>query len=641
MAVVQISRIQIRRGQAQTGTGLPQLASGEMAWAVDTQELYIGNGSVAEGAPAVGNTKIVTQNDLTAQGNLLGLVQYAYKATDSTIVTGPNVNSQITRSIQARFDDQVNTAEFGATGNGVTDDTVALQRAVNQLFLNVTKSSATNLDGTPLIAAAKTRVTLTIPPGIYLTTSPLYIPSYATLVGAGADKTFIYYNPVITIQGSTINNSAVLSTTSASAYLLGATVVGTGIPANTVVSSVIAGASITLNKTATVSSGATLNTFTVTPAQPAIQLVNDASTAGNPSSISNTLGTTQPKGITISDLSIRVTTGLNTCIQLDAAKECVFENINLRGATAFSSFNAQSCGITLNAVSNIVTSDSNKFKNIKLDGFSYGVFAKGDILNNTFDNINTSDCYTGFGLGIGANGSTVGQQYGPRQTTISNSKFSNIKRQAVFINLGTGNATTNCKYINVGNNGGSNASASQYPQVWFNTFGNSSLNDQSDRAGDLSTSNLSHPYVPEVAGHAYYKSFGQQQILLGQVINPVMAFRLPVSTDQNGTPIGSINYEIEYFYQSISNNFTRRGIITISANIDSRVIQLSDEYDFAGTDPNNQNSIQLSFSASFLDQTGGNYVGGAGQVPYSISVKYQNLLTSDAGYFNYTYFTAL
>jgi len=37
MAVVQISRIQVRRGQKNTGTGLPQLASGELAWAVDTQ----------------------------------------------------------------------------------------------------------------------------------------------------------------------------------------------------------------------------------------------------------------------------------------------------------------------------------------------------------------------------------------------------------------------------------------------------------------------------------------------------------------------------------------------------------------------------------------------------------------------------
>jgi hypothetical protein len=83
MAVVQISRIQVRRGQKNTGTGLPQLASGELAWAVDTQELFIGNGSVSEGAPYVGNSKILTTND-----NILDLFeQYQYKQTDPTIRT--------------------------------------------------------------------------------------------------------------------------------------------------------------------------------------------------------------------------------------------------------------------------------------------------------------------------------------------------------------------------------------------------------------------------------------------------------------------------------------------------------------------------------------------------------------------------
>ena len=57
MAVVQISRIQHRRGLA---TDLPQLAAGELGWVVDEQKLFIGNGTVADGAPAVGNTEIMT-----------------------------------------------------------------------------------------------------------------------------------------------------------------------------------------------------------------------------------------------------------------------------------------------------------------------------------------------------------------------------------------------------------------------------------------------------------------------------------------------------------------------------------------------------------------------------------------------------
>jgi len=91
MAVVQISRIQVRRGQKNQGSGLPQLASGEIAWAVDTQEMFVGNGAVAEGAPYVGNTKILTEHD-----NLLDFVeQYVYKNfLGSSVQTGSDPTFQ-------------------------------------------------------------------------------------------------------------------------------------------------------------------------------------------------------------------------------------------------------------------------------------------------------------------------------------------------------------------------------------------------------------------------------------------------------------------------------------------------------------------------------------------------------------------
>ena len=68
MAIVQISRIQIRRGYNQD---LPQLASAEMGWSVDTQQLYIGNGTLAEGAPQIGNTRILTTKDLPLAPNIV------------------------------------------------------------------------------------------------------------------------------------------------------------------------------------------------------------------------------------------------------------------------------------------------------------------------------------------------------------------------------------------------------------------------------------------------------------------------------------------------------------------------------------------------------------------------------------------
>lgn len=61
MAIVQISQIKNRRGLSED---LPQLASAELGWTLDTQKLYIGNGTVEEGAPEVGITRILTENDL-------------------------------------------------------------------------------------------------------------------------------------------------------------------------------------------------------------------------------------------------------------------------------------------------------------------------------------------------------------------------------------------------------------------------------------------------------------------------------------------------------------------------------------------------------------------------------------------------
>jgi Major tropism determinant N-terminal domain len=57
MPIKQISKVLVRSGLQQN---LPQLAKGELGWAVDTQRLFIGNGNVSDGAPFAGNTEIIT-----------------------------------------------------------------------------------------------------------------------------------------------------------------------------------------------------------------------------------------------------------------------------------------------------------------------------------------------------------------------------------------------------------------------------------------------------------------------------------------------------------------------------------------------------------------------------------------------------
>ena len=68
MAVVQISQIKHRHG---VQSDLPQLATAELGWSVDTRKLYIGNGTLAEGAPEIGNTEILTE-----YSNLPGVTVY-------------------------------------------------------------------------------------------------------------------------------------------------------------------------------------------------------------------------------------------------------------------------------------------------------------------------------------------------------------------------------------------------------------------------------------------------------------------------------------------------------------------------------------------------------------------------------------
>ena len=313
MAVYQISRIQVRRGQANQGTGIPQLASGEMAWAVDTQELYIGNGAVSEGAPGVGNTRLLTLNDLSAQGNLLGLTKYSYAiASDIPITTGPSASSPIYRYVQERLEEQVSTSDFGTVGNGIADDTAALQRAINQQYLNV-NNYAYGISAD----AVKFRTIITIPPGIYKTTSTIFIPSYTTLVGAGELKTIINFVPAA---GNT---------------------------------------------------------------SPALQFVNDTSTAAVPSTIATTTSTNQPRWIDISDLSIHIFNRTNTGMQLDCVSNSRFANIRIASSESELTFySPTNIGIKMNSVSDIYTCQENHFENITLSHLTTAVSAKQDIINN-------------------------------------------------------------------------------------------------------------------------------------------------------------------------------------------------------------------------------------------------------------------
>ena len=173
MPIVQISRIQHRRGKK---TDLPQLAAGELGWSVDDQRLYIGNGTVADGAPAVGNTEIMTAGSTTIT-TALSHTYKGYLGDLTTIVTG--ATGDVTRTLQKRLDDYVSVKDFGAVGDDSTADVVAIQRALDELYRDTDKDDA------------RARRVLFFPAGTYKINASLTIPPYAHLVGEGPDKTII------------------------------------------------------------------------------------------------------------------------------------------------------------------------------------------------------------------------------------------------------------------------------------------------------------------------------------------------------------------------------------------------------------------------------------------------------------------
>ena len=177
MAVVQISKIQIRRGsggQQLEGTDpLVKLSSGEFAWGIDTQKLYIGSGTTQEGAPKEENIEVLTKNS-----DIFTIGQYAY----GPVITGPN--SPITRSVQQRLDDRVNAKSFGVKGGfGVDNDSEAINRALIRLYKNSLQGSG----------RSDIRAVLEFGPGIHRLDDPILVYSYTSIIGAGVGRTIFKY----------------------------------------------------------------------------------------------------------------------------------------------------------------------------------------------------------------------------------------------------------------------------------------------------------------------------------------------------------------------------------------------------------------------------------------------------------------
>ena len=488
MAVVQISRIQIRRGRKNSGSGIPQLAGGELGWAVDSQELYIGNGSVSEGSPAVGNTKVLTEND-----NLFTLAdQYTYQ--DGTIQTGATVSGPIKRTLQSRLDDIVSIKSFGGIGDG-SDQTSTLQRAIDQLFINTASKGTT-----------QSRVTLVLEAGTYNISNSIKIPPHATIKGAGRNKTFI---------------------------------VQTG-------------------------------------NYPIFTTVNSNSTPGNYADDSTSTSLTQAQDITLEGMTLQHNLGSFTGIELVSCKNSVFKNLQIKGPwTSGIGIVAASIGVSMDNLSTVVGCFNNLFDDVKIDGFAHGVKSDDDVYENTFTNCLFDLLSYGVWFGENTIVGAQGQSTGPQRNLFESSTFSNIDRNAIIFQTGRYNVSSNNKFVNVGNNGGTSTAAA-YTIINSVQEGNKTCGDWFSRTNDLmlDTAFQTTPYISEVQGpiHSGYSFSNKIQTIQQNSFETI--FRLP--GDYTRT------YIIEYQYKSNQVDAMRQGILEVIVNKSNDSVTYSDTYDYNG-----------------------------------------------------------
>jgi hypothetical protein len=543
MAVVSISRIQVRRGQKNAGSGLPQLASGEFGWAVDSQELYIGNGSVAEGAPYVGNTKLLSETD-----NLFEFANtYQYKS-GTNVQTGDSANNPVLRTLQARLDDRISIRAFGAAGDG-TNQTVAIQRAVDQLYLNSSNKGTTGA-----------RVELIFEAGEYTITDTIKLPPYTTIRGAGINKTII--------------NAG--------------------------------------NHTA-------------------FQTINETSTPGIYADDADSTTLNQARNLSVSDLTINTTQG--PALELISCKDSMFKNILLSGGYSLGDLVVStSVGIKITSLSTAVSSNNNTFDNVQIKNFATAVYSDNDIKDNIWNECTFDTLYQGLAFGVGTIPGNSGMETGPINNTITNSTFNEIYTSAIKVFTGKNNISSNNKFYQVGNQGGT-SQFNQHPVIAFvgpldvESPGtelavvsvNSSVGDWFQRSQELGYNEVyknNVAYYPEVEGPAITDLATTHKLTIGQQ-DWSKLFKLPADTAKG--------YEIEYVYKSTQVAASRIGTMTLVIDPENDTFTFSDDYNYTG---NSIYAENLRFNAQNYDEDADNSVD-------SVAIMMLNLTSSDTATMHY------
>jgi hypothetical protein len=380
--------------------------------------------------------------------------------TSSTYILGvaPTANDRVIRSVQNKLDDIVSVADFGVVGSTATDCSIALQTAIDHLFLDMDiYNTSTQYDTEESLRYNKK---LFFPAGIYRIGQTLKIPRETVIIGEGIDKTII--------------------------------------------EDITAGSGIFQ----------TVDWFGRRSEHSQNNYDHGEFDALNTSSLTLSItGPGQPKNIHIEGMTLRYTVSSLSnpnlaLISLDCVDNAVIREVKFQGT--YTSLLSPAAGPGYTGIDirgyNACTSENILIDNCQFEGLYYDVRSNYDtnhivIQNNSFE-------YSTYGIAFSTTTNVVATN-GPTYARIVNNKFQNIYNQGIFVGANRSGAATfhvseNNSFIRVGDQGiseGSNSAGTSV--IKFVTEGNASVNDYFGREFFQNANfGTTYTYYPLIEGKA-------------------------------------------------------------------------------------------------------------------------------------------
>jgi len=193
MAVWTISKIQVRYGLR---SDLPALDTGEFGWCVDTQQLFIGKGTLSEGAPTIGVTEVLTEYSAGLIGVQIDSVNANIANLNALLSNVTTILSNITPATEQILDNQSSIVNIGNVSIDSLTSQIINYNVTRNTAIRIGSISVTNYLGTTVVFSDEYTETASTGVVLYFTgdanTGNAVLGYTTTSTGDNANITYSY-----------------------------------------------------------------------------------------------------------------------------------------------------------------------------------------------------------------------------------------------------------------------------------------------------------------------------------------------------------------------------------------------------------------------------------------------------------------